>query len=214
MKKSSSSRDKLIAVARDLIIERGFSAMSVGAVCAAAAVTKGSFFHHFSTKEALGEAVLEQFWSDVQDRQSKASYQHAGDPFEKLLGYIDHAIEIYQDPVIRKGCLLAVFTSELRETQPNLFMKCVPHFIAWKTDLEALLQEAAAYCQPINPWIPSAWAELYISALEGALILARALNDPKVITRVLTLFRAQLSNVFPDAEAVDVNAPAPKANLL
>ncbi|HQR50372.1 MAG TPA: TetR/AcrR family transcriptional regulator [Methylophilaceae bacterium] len=192
----SPSRDKLIAVARHLILERGFSAMSVNDVCLAAGVTKGSFFHHFDSKETLGEVVLEEFWQGVQDRQENAAYRSAGTPVARLLGYIDHAIDTYQNPDLRSGCLLAVYVSELRETHPGLYHKCIPHFLSWKSDVVSLLQDAVAQLSIKDQLEAEGWAEFYISTLEGALMLAKALNDPQVITRVLTLYRNQLASLL------------------
>lgn len=196
MNTALSSRDNLIAIARDLIIDRGFSAMSVSTVCAAAKVTKGSFFHHFSSKDELGEVVLEKFWKDVQERHAKAGYLQAGNPLDVLYSYIDHAIETYQDPEFR-GCLLAVFTSELKETHPALYAKSIPYFVEWKAEVEELLRNAAKFFQPRGPFDATIWAELYISAVEGVLILAKAENNPQVIARVLNLFRDQLKLLFP-----------------
>ncbi len=191
---STPSRDKLIAVARHLILERGFSAMSVNDVCTAAGVTKGSFFHHFESKEILGEAVLDEFWQNVQDGQVNAAYRNVDTPIARLLGYIDHAIDTYQQPELRSGCLLAVYVSELRETHPRLYQKCIPHFLSWKSDFVLLIQDAVAQLPVKDRLDVEGWAEFYISSLEGALILSRALDDPQVITRVLTLYRNQLAS--------------------
>lgn len=193
---SSPSRDKLIAVARRLILERGFSAMSVNDVCVAAGVTKGSFFHHFDSKETLGEAVLGEFWQSVQDRQESAAYRSAATPVARLLGYIDHAMDTYQHPDLRSGCLLAVYVSELRETHPGLYHKCIPHFLSWKSDFVQLLRDAIAQRPSTEQLDTAGWAEFYISTLEGALILSKALDDPQVITRVLTLYRNQLASLL------------------
>jgi TetR/AcrR family transcriptional repressor of nem operon len=193
-KLSTPSRDKLIAVARHLILERGFSAMSVNDVCTAAGVTKGSFFHHFESKEILGEAVLDEFWQNVQDGQVNAAYRNVDTPIARLLGYIDHAIDTYQQPELRSGCLLAVYVSELRETHPRLYQKCIPHFLSWKSDFVLLIQDAVAQLPVKDRLDVEGWAEFYISSLEGALILSRALDDPQVITRVLTLYRNQLAS--------------------
>ncbi len=192
MKQSSQSREKLISEARNFIIERGFSAMSVSDVCSAAGVTKGSFFHHFVSKESLGEAVLDEFWQNVQHRQELAEFKKLADPIAKVRGYVDHAIEIYQDPMARSGCLLAIYTAELKETHPKLFSKCVPYFHAWKEDLQSLIEEASNQLPANVSFNSQSWAELYISTLEGALILAKALDDPQIISRTLALYRNQL----------------------
>lgn len=192
MEKGDISRTRLISVACDLILDRGFSAMTVASVCAAAQVTKGSFFHHFASKEALGEAVLKQFWDAVSERQARAGYQSLADPVARLFGYITHAIETYRDPVLRNGCLLAVYTLELRETHPEIYRQCVPYFSDWRDSLVSMIREAAIHAGSEPGCDCRSWAELYIATLEGALILAKAMDDPDVITRCLTLYQTQL----------------------
>lgn len=195
MNKSNSSRDNLISIARNLISERGFSAMSVSTVCAAANVTKGSFFHHFSSKDELGAVVLDKFWADVKDSHNRAGYQKASNPIEALDGYIEHAIESYEDPAFR-GCLLAVFTTELKDTHPDLYDRSVPYFMEWKSEVEGLLKEAAIYCRPNEAFDARVWAELYVSTVEGVLILSKAQQELSVIGRVLRLFREQLKRAL------------------
>jgi TetR/AcrR family transcriptional repressor of nem operon len=50
------AKTRLLEAARDTIRAKGFAATSVDDLCQAAAVTKGSFFHHFKSKEELGVA--------------------------------------------------------------------------------------------------------------------------------------------------------------
>ncbi len=45
----SDARERLIAAARDEIRRKGYTATRVEDICRAAGVTKGSFFHHFSS---------------------------------------------------------------------------------------------------------------------------------------------------------------------
>lgn len=193
METTLTSRDKLIAAAKQLIIDRGFSAMSVSTVCAAANVTKGSFFHHFSSKDELGEIVLEKFWSDVQENHRLANYSQAPNPLSKLLGYIDHAIGTYQDPAFG-GCLLAVFASELKDTNPILYAKTLPYFSEWKSEVESLLVNAAMYCQVEHQFDAKGWAEFYLSTVEGVLILAKAEENLSIIGRVIGMYKAQLES--------------------
>lgn len=188
--KSCLTREHILEGAQDLILARGFSAMTVDAICQSAGITKGGFFHHFPNKEALGEAVLAKFWNDAEARQLTAAYRNETDPMKYLAGYLDHAIEAYKDPELQKGCMLAIFTMELAESNEVLFKAASRHFDMFLADFMAMLKRAFA---SINPSIDvQSWSDLYISTLEGSLLLAKAKNDPNVITRALTLYKSLL----------------------
>ena len=103
---------------------------------------------------------------------------------------MDHAIEAYKDPELQKGCMLAIFTMELAESNEALFKSASQHFENWRTEFMAMLERAFA---SITPSIDAqSWGDLYISTLEGSLLLAKAKNDPKAITRALTLYKSLL----------------------
>jgi TetR/AcrR family transcriptional regulator, transcriptional repressor for nem operon len=188
--KADLSRERILTGAQDLILARGFSAMTVDAICQSAGITKGGFFHHFPNKEALGEAVLAKFWNDAEERQIAAAYRNEADPVKYLEGYLDHAIEAYKDPELQKGCMLAIFTMELAESNEALFKSASQHFENWRTEFMAMLKRAFAFKQPSID--AQSWGDLYISTLEGSLLLAKAKNDPMAITRSLTLYKELL----------------------
>lgn len=188
--RSTLSRERILVGAQDLILARGFSAMTVDAICQSAGITKGGFFHHFLNKEALGEAVLAKFWNDAEARQLTAAYRNETDPIKYLEGYLDHAIEAYKDPELQKGCMLAIFTMELAESNEALFKSASQHFDNWRIEFMAMLEKAfASKKYPIDA---QSWGDLYISTLEGSLLLAKAKDDPKAITRSLTLYKSLL----------------------
>ena len=183
----------MLLAARDLILSRGFAGMTVDSVCAQAGVTKGGFFHHFGSKDGLGEAVLAQFWQDAGERQDKAGFKTANTHLDYVIGYLDHAIEAYQDPQIRQGCMLAIFTMELSETHPKLFQFSVAYFQTWRSELLAMFSALQAELA-LTDFDAAAWSELFISTLEGALLLAKSSGDVGVIVRALSLYKQQLLN--------------------
>ena len=61
-------RRRLLEAGRDLVHARGFAASGVKDITDAAGVPKGSFYAYFRSKEALAEAILEHYWSDIQTR--------------------------------------------------------------------------------------------------------------------------------------------------
>ncbi len=72
---ASSAKLKLLNAALALFRERGYTDTSVDDLCRAAGVTKGTFFHYFSSKEALALAAI-QHWNDMTGALfAGASYQ-------------------------------------------------------------------------------------------------------------------------------------------
>jgi len=80
------TRRDILSAAVALTRERGFDKVSVRDICAAAGVTTGAFYHHFSSKEDL----LNQGFSslDVYMEQSLAPYDNAP-PLERLQALLE-----------------------------------------------------------------------------------------------------------------------------
>ncbi len=52
------TRERILAVATELLAEKGPTATSTRAICSAAGVTAPTLYHHFGTKDRLFEAVV------------------------------------------------------------------------------------------------------------------------------------------------------------
>lgn len=55
-------REKILATGQRIMGGKGFSAVGLNEVLTAAGVPKGSFYHYFGSKEAFGEALLEDYF--------------------------------------------------------------------------------------------------------------------------------------------------------
>src|SRR5882672_1165295 len=88
------SKTRLLDAALHVIRAKGYAATTVDDICTTAGVTKGSFFHHFKSKDELALAAVGHF-SDMADGLfSTAPYHAAKDPLERLLGYVDFRASI------------------------------------------------------------------------------------------------------------------------
>ncbi|MBB2200907.1 TetR family transcriptional regulator [Gluconacetobacter tumulisoli] len=56
-------RQHILDTARPILGCKGFSAVGLTEILCAAGVPKGSFYHYFASKEAFGEALLEQYFT-------------------------------------------------------------------------------------------------------------------------------------------------------
>ncbi len=59
--RSEQTRSRILAAAAALFAERGYDAAGVAGICAAARVSKGCFYHHFPTKQAVFLHLLEDW---------------------------------------------------------------------------------------------------------------------------------------------------------
>jgi TetR/AcrR family transcriptional repressor of nem operon len=188
------SRELLLSSAKALILERGYAATTVDAICEAAGLTKGSFYHFYKSKEALGLAVLE--WSIAQSTKllSDGPYVRIKDPVERALGYLDH-VEKCSGQLWSGGCILGSFALELADTNERM-QKAVARIF---NDVAASLAEVF---KPIveasgQSFSPQDLAEQYLGTLEGAIILAKAHHDWTRIPKALRGFRQYLASYLP-----------------
>src|SRR5882757_2899582 len=101
-----SHRLLLIAAMRCLILTKGFPATTVDEVCERAGVTKGSFYHHFQSKEDLGVAALRAYYDDVRVAFTGGGWAEIEDPWLRLRQFLRQAADVLTGPVMANGCML------------------------------------------------------------------------------------------------------------
>ncbi len=103
--RTEATRAALIAAARTLFAERGYAAVAMEGVVAAAGVTRGALYHHFRGKRDLFEAVFELVEQEItEDIAVKALTGR--DPLDALRAgaraFLDHCL----DPEMQRIALL------------------------------------------------------------------------------------------------------------
>ena len=174
MTDNPSTRERLVLAAIDVIRVKGYAAASVNDIAAAAGVTKGSFFHHFPTKEACAREAAVQ-WKDQSRADAAHSSGKAANPRERILAYIDFRISLLSGPVAKYACYVGTVLQEVHDTHPEL-----------AADIAASLLDQAAALEPdLAEALGAKRGEahdlaIHIEAtIQGALLLAKAENGTK-----------------------------------
>lgn len=68
-----ATRERLVAVARDLFAERGYEGTSIEAVLEKADVSRGALYHHFQGKEGVFAGVLDDLYNSIDARVAAAT---------------------------------------------------------------------------------------------------------------------------------------------
>jgi TetR/AcrR family transcriptional repressor of nem operon len=192
----SPTRQKLLDAAQELMLAKGYTATSVDEICEAAQLTKGSFFHYFEDKEHLGRAVAEHFANSMREVFQSAPFHRKEDPLDRVFGRVDFLIEMSRSPQGPKGCLLGTFVQELSATHPTIRSVCATCFEETARNFQQDLAEAKAKYAPRARWSTQSLAEHLTAVAQGAIILAKARQDPKVMEESLLHFREYLKCLF------------------
>ena len=192
----SLTKQKLLDAAQELMLVKGYTATSVDEICEAAGLTKGSFFHYFEGKEHLGKVVAQRFYSSMQQLFQSAPFHEKKDPLDRVFGRVDFLIDLSRNPQARKGCLLGTFVQELSATHPAIRSVCATCFQDSARSFQQDLEAAKAKHAPRARWSSQGLAEHLTAIMQGAIILAKAKQDPRVVQESLSHFREYLRSVF------------------
>src|SRR5258707_4765635 len=94
------------------------------------------------------------------------------------------------------GCLAARFEQDLSDAHPGIRSVCAACFGEHASILKNELDEAKAKYAPRARWSTQSLAEHMIAVSQGAIILAKAKQDPKVFAASLEHFKEYLKCVF------------------
>ncbi len=190
------SKTKLLNAALNRIRAKGYAATTIDDICHAAGVTKGSFFHHFKSKDDLALSAAD-FWGETTEGFfAAAPYHQSDDPLERLLGYVEFRAEILQGELPDYTCLLGTLVQETYATHPDIRAACdkgmSTHIAILERDIEAAKQRYA----PDAPWSAASVGYFIQSVLQGAIIFAKAKQGPEVARECLAHLRLYLGSLF------------------
>jgi len=171
------ARARLLESARSLVRHRGFAATSVDELCAAAGVTKGAFFHHFPSKEALGVALIDDWTATTGVLFASHPYNNLPDPLERVFGYLDLRREILGQPIPEFSCVAGTTVQEAYETSIPIRMAAERSLRSGFDHVRAHLAAALA-AHPVAGVTAESLARQFQIAVQGGIVLAKALDDP------------------------------------
>ena len=176
---AGTARAKLLEAALVLIRTKGYSATSVDELCAAASVTKGAFFHHFATKEALAVAAADHWSRTTGELFANATYHRRLDPLDRVMGYIDFRSGMLDGPVEAFTCLVGTMVQEAFAASPSIRAACEASIFGHARTLEADIAEAMQL-HGVRGTSARSLALHTQAVLQGAFILAKAEGGPAV----------------------------------
>lgn len=190
------ARVRLLDAAIDVIRHRGLHATSVDDLCAAAGVTKGAFFHHFESKEALAVAAAEHWSATTGALFAAATYHDPPTAAQRVLAYLDFRAALIRGTPAQFSCLAGTMTQEAYESSPAVRDASAAAIFDHAATLEADIAEALAEAGNPHHIDAADLARHTQAVLQGAFILAKAADDPQLVGQSIAHLRRYCEQLF------------------
>ena len=188
---AAETRQKILDAANERVLRSGYPATTVDEICETAGVSKGSFYHFFRTKEEMGLGLLAGFYEDFQHRVLGASWSQEIEPEVRLLGFLAHTEE-NAEALWGEGCLLGGLALDVAETNETMQQRISTILGSLEQSLVPIFEPAAT----ADGLSAEDLAELWLSVVEGSIVLATGHQDPARISRGLATFRNQVERLL------------------
>jgi TetR/AcrR family transcriptional repressor of nem operon len=183
--KPTSTREKILKSATQLFWEKSYASVSVDMICKATGLQKGSFYHFFPSKEGLAITILETLWQQHKDHFLIPTFNPATAPLERfarLLNLLsDAACKMKRESGYFYGCPFGNLANELSTQSDAIRLKLEEIFSEYTRLFQANLDEAVARGDLPAYTSTRYLAQLFISSIQGGVLMAKTNNDPTLL---------------------------------
>jgi len=171
---TSSTRDHIIEVGLELMRKHGYGATGLQEILKAAGVPKGSFYHHFGSKEEFTAAVLDRYVALEEEHCRVVLGSTRLAPLRRLRRYFEDLIRTAGQSAPIQGCLMGSLSLEIANSS-SLLQRCLSSkFTTWQAVITSVLSEATEKGELPKSTSPEMLAGFVLNSWEGALLRSQA----------------------------------------
>lgn len=117
---TNDTRSHILAVGRSLTARQGFAGVGLNELLKAAEVPKGSFYHYFSSKEAYGCALLQDFVEQYRSDLGGSLLSSQSTARARFIGYFEGWLAKQTGPALQDRCLVVKLSAEVADLSPDM----------------------------------------------------------------------------------------------
>ena len=184
-----TKHDDLIEATKTLLWEKGYDATSPKAIQQLSNAGQGSFYHHFKSKKDLAAKAMETV---TEERMAD---------FDKVFGFSGPVIERIERFLLEprdalRGCRIGRMVWDSTISEPELKRPIEKYFRYVEGRMLEALEKALASGEIKSAVPPEQIAAMILAAIQGALTLGRAMQDPKWYGRAMQGAVASIKQVI------------------
>jgi TetR/AcrR family transcriptional repressor of nem operon len=169
-----STRDHLIDIGVGLMHQNGYNATGLADILKAADVPKGSFYHHFGSKEDFAAAALGKYVAHEGEHSTTVLSDLKTPPLKRLKRYFRDMVKTYGQKGQIPGCMLGRFSLEMAAESEGLRTRISTSFANWQHKIAVVVQQAVEQKELPADTDPESLAGFLLNSWEGALLRSQA----------------------------------------
>jgi TetR/AcrR family transcriptional repressor of nem operon len=186
----AKSHERIVDIAAARIREAGTATPSVAEIMQAAGLTHGGFYKHFQSRDDLVAEAVDRTFADSR-AATAAVVDGAEDP---LTAFVDWYVSAEHRDNPASGCGVVALGAEVARSDARVRAAYTEQVQSYLARLEQLLGDTGADADaPADPETRRQ-AKVMLSTLVGAVLVARAVDDPGLSDEIIRDVRAALTS--------------------
>lgn len=181
-----SHRERLLREGTKLLYSLGYHGTTVDKILAASGVPKGSFYHHFGSKEAFALEALDRYQRFQHDLLAKWSAKQELSAADAVVGYFEDMAAAFVRSRHQRACLWGKLATETAASSPAFRKALAEHIRAWKAQLTELLARGDVRTDMTLDQL----ADAVLSLIQGVFVVALAARDQGMLDATALALRA------------------------
>ncbi len=182
-------KERLLRAGMKLFYENGFHGTTIDAVLAEAGVPKGSFYHHFGSKDVFGQAVLDRYITFQGDMFTKWAAKKNLSTADQMTGYFKDMAQIFIKSGFQTACLTGKFSTEVAATSDVFREQLAAQIFMWKTHVSAVLAAGQERGDIRRDRSSDELADAVLALIQGAFVLTLSTRDKRTLTTICDTMR-------------------------
>lgn len=187
--KPLSHREKLMREGTKQLYEFGFHGTTVDGILEASGVPKGSFYHHFGSKEAFAKEALDRYMRFQLDLLAQWAAKDDLDTADVITGYFTDMAEAFARSRHQRACLLGKFSTEMAAGSPAFRRVLVADIEQWNAKLVELLRRGRERGDIREDLTLAELADSVLALIQGVFVLALAVRSQSMLDATATALR-------------------------
>jgi TetR/AcrR family transcriptional regulator, transcriptional repressor for nem operon len=176
-----STREHFIDVGLKLVQEKGYEATGLQEILAKAGLPKGSFYHHFGSKEEFGREVIARFAAQEAARCERALSESKRPHLARLRRYFKELSQVFGPGGMINGCLFGRLSLDGATQSDLLRSQLVLGFTGWQKAIEQTLRAAKDAGELTTERSLPSLAAFLVNGWEGALLRSHTDQDDSAL---------------------------------